>query len=96
MMFKNRVVLKIELLLCMCMILESTIKKNMANTDKSGSLMLLVEKSFVGVSNDVKIYNKAAIFATLKLGTIGENTSKLSEAKYKQAIKYCKFSIVFL
>ena len=78
------------------MILESIIKKNMANKEKRGTLMFLVERSLVGVSKDTKIYNKAAIFATLKLGTIGENTSKLSDAKYKQAIKNCVFSIILL
>lgn len=54
--------------------------------------MLLVKKSFSGVKNDTPIYKNATIFATLKSGTIGENTSKLSEAKYKHAIKNCKLS----
>ena len=73
------------------MILESTIRKNMLQTDKSGYLMFLLMNKPCGVNREKAKYNKAAIFATLKFSTKGENTSKFSEAKNKQAKKYCKF-----
>ena len=40
-----------------------------------------------GVNREKAKYSKAAIFATLKFSTKGENTSKFSEAKNKQAKK---------
>lgn len=68
--------------------LENTIKKNIPQTEKRGCLISLVNNNPFGVKKEKPKYNKAAIFATLKFSTKGENTSKFSEAINKHAKKY--------
>ena len=69
------------------MMLESTIKKNIANIKNKGVFILLTKSKSFGDNKDTPKYNNAAIFATLKLEIIGENTSKFKDAKNRQAKK---------